>query len=146
MDPDQPPGLPTAKVFTVDEASALLADVRPIVRRMRDASAAAARAGEVVRAFADRMAETGGGRPDPGEARGQRDLADATSELRDALEELDERGVRVKDPFSGLVDVLYDRHGELVELCWLDGEDEIAHWHRIGHGFAGRRPLDEDMR
>ena len=33
------------------------------------------------------------------------------------------------------------RTGELVELCWKLGEDAVGSWHRIGEGFAGRRPL-----
>jgi hypothetical protein len=30
---------------------------------------------------------------------------------------------------------------EIVFLCWQYGEPEIAYWHRIEEGFAGRRPL-----
>jgi hypothetical protein len=146
VDPDQPPIAPAAKIFTAREANGLLAELRPIVSRMREAAASGREAGEGVRRFAARMAETGGGRPDPGEARAQRELAAATAQLETALQQLHALGVRVKDPARGLVDLLGDRDGEVVELCWLDGEPEIAHWHRIGEGFAGRRPIDEDVR
>jgi len=30
-----------------------------------------------------------------------------------------------------------------VLLCWKLGEDEIAFWHRVEDGFAGRRPIEE---
>jgi hypothetical protein len=26
-------------------------------------------------------------------------------------------------------------------LCWQLGEDEVAYWHSIEDGFAGRKPL-----
>ena len=44
----------------------------------------------------------------------------------------------------GLLDFPSERDGEIVELCWLHGEPTVAHWHRIGEGFAGRRPLAEE--
>jgi hypothetical protein len=39
------------------------------------------------------------------------------------------------------VDFYGRRDGEVVYLCWRDGEDRVAHWHTLGSGFAGRRPL-----
>jgi hypothetical protein len=65
----------------------------------------------------------------------------AEDDLVRALEELDALGVALKDPQTGLVDFLSYREGELVELCWRLGEDRIAHWHRIGEGYPGRKPL-----
>ena len=54
---------------------------------------------------------------------------------------LDEMGIVLKHPVEGLVDFYSYRDGELVELCWKLGEDRVAHWHRIGEGYAGRKPL-----
>jgi len=45
---------------------------------------------------------------------------------------------------EGLVDFPALRHGETVLLCWMLGEDHVAHWHTIEDGFAGRRPLPLD--
>jgi hypothetical protein len=50
----------------------------------------------------------------------------------------------VKNLDEGLVDFPALRHGETVLLCWKLGEDEIAYWHRVEDGFAGRRPLPLD--
>jgi hypothetical protein len=50
----------------------------------------------------------------------------------------------VKDIDEGLVDFPALRHGETVLLCWMLGEDHVAHWHTIEDGFAGRRPLPLD--
>ena len=33
------------------------------------------------------------------------------------------------------------RDGEEVLLCWQVGEEEIAYWHGLEEGFAGRKPL-----
>ena len=27
-------------------------------------------------------------------------------------------------------------------LCWQLGEDDVAYWHGLEEGFAGRKPLD----
>ncbi len=68
-------------------------------------------------------------------------LRAAEEDLVAALAGLDEMGVQLKDPRTGLVDFLSYRDGELVELCWRLGEDRVAHWHRIGEGFRGRKPV-----
>jgi hypothetical protein len=68
-------------------------------------------------------------------------LRGAEEDLVTALGGLDELGVQLKDPRIGLVDFLSYREGELVELCWQLGEDRIAHWHRIGEGYRGRKPV-----
>jgi hypothetical protein len=68
-------------------------------------------------------------------------LRRAEDDLVAALEGLDTMGVQLKDPRTGLVDFLSYRDGELVELCWQLGEDRVAHWHRIGEGFRGRKPV-----
>ena len=68
----------------------------------------------------------------------------AADGIRQAVEELTELGVQVKDLDTGLVDFPALRHGEEVLLCWQLGEDEIGWWHTLDGGFAGRRPLPLD--
>jgi hypothetical protein len=68
-------------------------------------------------------------------------LRGAEDDLVAALGGLHQMGVELKDPRTGLVDFLSYREGELVELCWQLGEDRVAHWHRIGEGFGGRKPV-----
>ena len=67
-------------------------------------------------------------------------LRGAETDLVAALHALEQMGVHLKDPRIGLVDFLSYRDGELVELCWQLGEDRVAHWHRRGEGFRGRKP------
>ena len=68
-------------------------------------------------------------------------LHGAEDDLVVAMQTLERLGAQLKDPRIGLVDFLSYRNGELIELCWQLGEDQVAHWHRIGEGYAGRRPI-----
>ena len=144
MDPERFPIAGAPRLFTAAEANALLAELEPIVARMREAAEAGVRSGEIVQAFARRLEASGGGRPDASEAEAQRELGEAVEQLRESLETLQGLGVQVKDPLRGLIDFPSERDGEIVELCWLHGEPAVSHWHRIGEGFAGRRPIGEE--
>jgi hypothetical protein len=54
-------------------------------------------------------------------------------------------GLTLKDLERGLVDFLGTRGGREVFLCWHHGEEDIAYWHEINAGFAGRHPLDDQV-
>jgi hypothetical protein len=62
----------------------------------------------------------------------------AISQLVDSIVE---KGILIKDPRRGLFDFPYERHGDLVYLCWLSGELDISYWHTMDSGFAGRQLL-----
>ena len=57
------------------------------------------------------------------------------------LGELQEFGVVMKDLDRGLCDFYALKGDRLVFLCWQLGEPEVAHWHALDAGFAGRRLL-----
>lgn len=61
--------------------------------------------------------------------------------LRELIDEIAGHGVQVKDADRGLLDFPADRDGRVVLLCWMVGEERIAHWHTVEDGFAGREPL-----
>ncbi|RIK68538.1 MAG: DUF2203 domain-containing protein [Planctomycetota bacterium] len=63
--------------------------------------------------------------------------------LRDLYEELTAIGCELKDWRMGLVDFPAIVDGREVELCWRHGEERIGHFHEIGAGYSGRRPLGE---
>jgi hypothetical protein len=65
-------------------------------------------------------------------------------EIARCVNEIHGRGVIVKDVDEGLVDFPALRHGEEILLCWRLGEDEVAHWHGLEEGFAGRKQLDPE--
>lgn len=64
-----------------------------------------------------------------------------TAELRELVERVQATGCEVKDLDAGLVDFPALREGRVVYLCWRLGEPEVAWWHELDTGFAGRQPL-----
>jgi hypothetical protein len=50
--------------------------------------------------------------------------------------------VLIKDINLGLLDFPALKDGREVYLCWQYGEEDIAFWHEIEAGYAGRRPID----
>lgn len=50
--------------------------------------------------------------------------------------------VLIKDINLGLLDFPALKDGREVYLCWQYGEEEIAFWHEVKAGFAGRQPID----
>jgi hypothetical protein len=144
VDPERLPIAGSPRLFTPAQANALLVELEPIVAHMRQAAEASARSGEIVHAFAARLEASGGGRPDASEIVAQHELAESVEQLHESLETLQGLGIQVKDPARGLIDFPSERAGEIVELCWLHGEPAVSYWHRVGEGFAGRRPIGEE--
>ena len=52
-------------------------------------------------------------------------------------------GAELKGLAPLLVDFPADLDGVPVLLCWLEGDRELAWYHRDDLGFAGRRPLGD---
>jgi len=120
------------RVFTVEEANALLEDLRPRLTRIREAREVVIRGSERVR---DRVVADGGGvAGDPG-------YWEASRVLKAEVVHLASLGVILRDPQSGLVDFLGEVDGRRVWLCWRLDEEGVAHYHELGSGFAGRKPL-----
>jgi hypothetical protein len=120
------------RLYTVEEADAMLADLRERLPRIRAARQTMLRGAELVK---ERLATDGGG------ATGGRDYWEAQSTLRAEIERLAEENVVLRDPESGLVDFPGERDGRRVWLCWRLGEERVRHWHELDTGFVGRRPL-----
>jgi hypothetical protein len=122
------------KLFTVEEANALLpqlrrlwADIgqqRDVIRRLAPESKRAS----------ERARENGGS------SAGIRYLA-ALQQIDERLQQIIALGIEIKDFERGLCDFPHLRDGRLVFLCWQQGEDRIQWWHELESGFAGRQPL-----
>jgi hypothetical protein len=65
--------------------------------------------------------------------------------LGDELGRVREMGGEVKDMDTGLVDFPGKRGGEEILLCWRLGEQRLGYWHTLEAGFAGRRPIDDQV-
>ncbi len=133
------------RYFTAEEADELLPEVRlaaeELVEHRLAARAVAAKRAQLVTRIAGN-----GGDFDPQEPRElEEDFERETAATVEAVERLERLGVIVKDADRGLVDFPALRaSGEEVLLCWQVGEDEIAYWHGLEEGFAGRKPLPLD--
>ena len=124
------------KIFTIEEANALLPRVRTILTRIQGFHRGLSRYRSEAQA-ASEAAERGGG----GVANGQH-YAELVTGLTAEMSNLDSLGVQLKDFDRGLVDFPYLRDGRVVLLCWQLGEgDELEWWHDVEAGFAGRTRL-----
>jgi len=130
--------------FTPDEANAALEQVRPLVEqlvaRAQDRALALERQEELER----KIRGNGGGIPPAELAAATAEVDGVTRSMSRLVDEIASHGAQVKDLDTGLIDFPALRHGETVLLCWQLGEDEIAWWHGVEDGFAGRRPLPFD--
>lgn len=131
------------KYFTLDEANRTLPFVKRIVgdivqeyRRWREnvyryeLAAAGRRAGE----------------PETEEQERLRQLVDSTAhKINGYMEELALVGCVFKGFEEGLVDFHSKLQGRDILLCWKYGEEEIAHWHEVDAGFAGRQSLVPEL-
>lgn len=55
---------------------------------------------------------------------------------------IQETDVLIKDINLGLLDFPALKDGREVYLCWQYGEGQIAFWHEVQAGFAGRQPIE----
>lgn len=124
------------KLFTIQEANALLPTVKSILAKIQRAHRAVTRFRAEVTKAAE-AADKGGGGIEDGVA-----YAGVLTELTARMSELESLGVQLKDFERGLVDFPSLRDGQVVLLCWQLGEgDELEWWHHVDAGFAGRTPL-----
>jgi hypothetical protein len=126
------------RLFTVDEANALLPGLKPVVEELlatfreirTEIEAAAGQAGMTL------------GSPELAKRLEGRGIAPRLFErVKSLIDAIHANGCVVNGPEAGLIDFPCLYGSEIVFLCWKYGEPRVAHWHRIPDGFAGRRPL-----
>jgi len=65
-----------------------------------------------------------------------------TFDRMDALiHSIQDTGALIKDINTGLLDFPALKNDHEVYLCWKYGEGDIAFWHEIEDGFAGRQSI-----
>jgi len=123
------------RLFTLDEARKAL----PLVQRIAE---------DTRQIVLDLTRITGG----IGVLMGTQEKTDVPEESRAELEailarfescvaELNEIGVELKGIDPVLIDFRSLRGGNEIYLCWALGEKDIAHWHPLSGGYAGRKEL-----
>jgi hypothetical protein len=137
---DEPPG-GQARLFTLEEARALLPELRRLLAQHAGARASAEEVVSLLREMEARRTRAN-----------TLELARPLRERREQLGEQIERlqtieqailaiGVEVKRLKPALIDFPSIRDGRVVYLCWREDEETIAYWHDLDAGYAGRTPL-----
>jgi hypothetical protein len=128
------------KLFTLSEANALLAVVRPMLEELAQSKRGLDATKESLQRITPKMRENGHRQ----EALGlERQLEQLVDRLSHGIHEIERMGIEIKDLDVGLIDFPSLHRGRVIYLCWHLGEGEIAYWHEISTGFAGRRPISE---
>jgi hypothetical protein len=130
------------RLFTAAEANAALETIRPVAEELVHHAGELRQAAEERAELIQAAGGNGGGTtvtrlPELTETirREQAAIARCVSQLEAA-------GVQVKELTTGLLDFPSERDGEEILLCWRVGEPEVAWWHTLEGGFAGRQPLE----
>ena len=122
-------------MFTPQEASKLLPDIRPKVRELLERRKVVVRLHEEIEKYnllGFRPAEV---------AEKAAELDALVEDMTRKIAELEDLGVEVKDLDFGLIDFPAEKYGESVMLCWRYGEPEVAYWHMSSEGYSKRKPL-----
>jgi hypothetical protein len=62
--------------------------------------------------------------------------------LSELISWFSEEGLELKGIAPLLLDFRSEIDGEPALLCWLEGERELGWYHKLAHGFAGRRRIE----
>lgn len=122
------------KHFTLEEARALLPEVRAWFDQIESAKSKLESYDERIRILIAEEQDQGG--------TDVNNSLKLLAEIQEILHHFHTRGIHVKDLDRGLIDFPSLRHGQEIFLCWEKGEDDIEFWHAIDDGFAGRHSLE----
>ena len=128
--------------FSPDEANAELREIRPLVEELVSHRREQQRLQAERSEFAAKISGNGGGIDSQSLAALEEAEQRERVEIARCVNAIHGHGAIVKDLDTGLIDFPALRSGEEILLCWRLGEDEVAHWHGLEEGFAGRKPLD----
>ncbi|MQA01622.1 MAG: DUF2203 family protein [Streptosporangiales bacterium] len=120
------------KLYTVREAQAVLDGLRPIIEDVITVRADTAELGAALQRGVNSPL---GGLPE---------LKAYQAHLDELLSQVTAEELQVKGIAPLLLDFPAELDGEQVLLCWLEGDTELAWYHRLDAGFAGRRRLPAD--
>lgn len=116
------------RLFTIEEARAMLPEVRDRADRIVDVRA------DLVTSTADHNA---------GIPTSVADIKAFEANLGELLDGFRAWGLKVAGYAPLLLDFRAELDGNQVWLCWLENEPDIAWWHGDTVGFMGRRRLPD---
>lgn len=120
--------------FTVEEANALLPEIRPIMADLLERRARVAMARDQLKpVIGDRWSNTGGSEASA--------IVSEFVAIERLIDQLQAFGCEIKDINGGLLDFPARINDREVYLCWRYNEPSIQYYHDLHSGFAGRKPL-----
>jgi hypothetical protein len=117
------------RLYTVEQARAVLASLRPA---LDEVIAVRADVAELAAALRDGVPSPLGGLPE---------LKAAEAQLDELLSSIAGHDLQLKGFAPLLLDFPAEFEGVPVLLCWLEGDPELSWYHRADLGFLGRRRL-----
>ena len=129
--------------FSVQEANATLPFVERVVRDIVTDYAGWKDALEQYE-LAAAGATVASGEPEEAERLRLR-VDELAARIEGFVEELATVGCTLKGFEEGLVDFPARLDNRDVVLCWRLGEPDVAHWHEINDGYAGRQSLVPEL-
>ena len=130
--------------FTREDANAALGEIRPLVEELVAHRSEQRRLEAVRLELAVKIAGNGGAIDAKAVAAAEEAEHAERVGIARCVNAIHMHGAIVKDVDEGLVDFPASRGGEEILLCWRLGEDEVAYWHGLEEGFAGRKQIDPE--
>jgi hypothetical protein len=124
----------SVRYFSLEEANALLPELRPLVGKLLERRARVAR---VSRGLGNFWQDTSSDIGHPAASR----LVNEFVAIENLVERIHSYGCVIKSLEAGLVDFLSLHDGRDVYLCWRYDEPKIEYYHELHTGFGGRKPL-----
>jgi hypothetical protein len=121
--------------FTLQEANTALAIIRPLIDEIQAIRQTILARQPEVWPVVERAAGNGG-------SQAASQMVQEFAGLEALVHRVQATGALFKDINLGLLDFPALKDGREVYLCWKYGEGDIAYWHEIEAGFAGRQSID----
>lgn len=121
--------------FTLQEANKALKAIRPLMQEVQTIRKKILENQPEAWPAIEKSAGNGGNRA-------LSNMVQDFEKLDALIHQIQDTGAQIKDINTGLLDFSALKDGREVYLCWQYGEEDIAFWHEIEAGFAGRQPIE----
>ncbi len=129
-----------ARFYRLDEANVRLAEIRPMLEKLR---ADRNKVADLQKKIRDARAHNGSAGHAGEVVRLEGEMRHVVARMKRTVDQVDEWGIALRDIGTGLIDFPALATGRPIWLCWRLGEDDINWWHEADRGFDERRRLSE---
>ena len=126
----------SANYFTIEEANALLPTIQPLLEEILVRRTNIVESRETIKDLVESGQSDIGGSAASALVQDFIKIERLSSKIR-------AHGCLLKDLNKGLIDFLSVQDGREVYLCWQIGEPDVAFYHELHTGFAGRQKLNQ---